>query len=387
MIWALMGFMALAGAALVLLQLFHKGDGSLLASDATLAVLKNQLSELQRDSDRGVISSAEAQAASQEIKRRILIQGREETKRAKASNSRAALIIATAFVPLFAGVYYYYAGAPTVTSMAFADRKAEIEEQNRIDDLMSRLASQLENDPDGGAIEGWMLLGQTYVRLNRNADAVEAFGRAALKDGADTVVFSMLGEALIFAEQGIVTPEAERAIDQALALDPTNPAAIYYKATALSQGGEEAAAHDLLLARLNIVTTFEPWMESYVVRANMLGQSLGRADISLADYAPMLNGAAPGPTAEDVEAASEMTDAERGEFIRSMVARLAERLDSEPDDLEGWMRLGNAYRVLNETDNAIAAYTKAEALLANAAATDPMRAEVAAALSALRGSQ
>jgi cytochrome c-type biogenesis protein CcmH len=45
-----------------------------------------------------------------------------------------------------------------------------------------------------------------------------------------------------------------------------------------------------------------------------------------------------------------------------MVAQLAERLKSTPDDLDGWMRLGKAYSVLGKHEDARAAWAKAAAL-------------------------
>ena len=60
----------------------------------------------------------------------------------------------------------------------------------------------------------------------------------------------------------------------------------------------------------------------------------------------------PGPTREDVEAASKMTGEDRMAFIRSMVERLADRLKDEPNDLKGWQRLARAYQVLGEKEKA-----------------------------------
>jgi cytochrome c-type biogenesis protein CcmH len=54
-----------------------------------------------------------------------------------------------------------------------------------------------------------------------------------------------------------------------------------------------------------------------------------------------------------------MNPAQQAEMIRGMVDRLAARLEQEPNDVEGWRRLGQAYRVLNEPDKSKAAYAKA----------------------------
>lgn len=70
----------------------------------------------------------------------------------------------------------------------------------------------------------------------------------------------------------------------------------------------------------------------------------------------------PGPTAEDMAAAADMSAEDQAAMIQTMVAGLAERLESAPDDLEGWQRLGRAYGVLNEFDKARAAYANAAAL-------------------------
>jgi cytochrome c-type biogenesis protein CcmH len=49
--------------------------------------------------------------------------------------------------------------------------------------------------------------------------------------------------------------------------------------------------------------------------------------------------------------------------IEAMVARLAQRLEQNPDDLEGWVRLGTSYRVLGRDADAVQAFAKAEPLV------------------------
>ena len=75
--------------------------------------------------------------------------------------------------------------------------------------------------------------------------------------------------------------------------------------------------------------------------------------------APEATVAARGPTAEDVEAAAAMTPDERMAMIGDMVDTLAARLESDPDDAEGWARLIRSYMVLGRTDEANAALAKA----------------------------
>src|SRR5262249_49086237 len=72
----------------------------------------------------------------------------------------------------------------------------------------------------------------------------------------------------------------------------------------------------------------------------------------------------PGQTAADVAATQEMTPAARGQFIRSMVERLANRLRGDPTDVDGWLRLLRAYMVMGERDKARMAANEAREALA-----------------------
>ena len=72
-------------------------------------------------------------------------------------------------------------------------------------------------------------------------------------------------------------------------------------------------------------------------------------------------------------------------MIESMVERLASRLEQQPDDAEGWARLGRSYMVLQQPAKARDAYTRAaklrpdDAALAQALAEATKKAAEAAA--------
>lgn len=50
--------------------------------------------------------------------------------------------------------------------------------------------------------------------------------------------------------------------------------------------------------------------------------------------------------------------------INAMVSRLAERMQANPDDMNGWLMLGRSYKMLGRYAEAVAAYAKAEAEIA-----------------------
>jgi len=384
MIWLVFAALSVFGLILIGLPLRNRSETVPVPQDTTAAVLMDQLDEVQRDLKRGVISGAEAKAAELEIKRRILTQSRKakQVTRKLTAGGRFAVVLSAVFVPVFAFGYYAVMGSPEIPAVAFAERAAERQEAEQITDLTRQLYDRLSSDPEGGPSEGWMLLGQTYARMGRFADAAEAFKVVAERPEANSAVFSMLAEALISDDQGVVTPAADAAIDRAVAMDPSNPAAAFYQAVSLTQKGDVAQAYDVLVARLDEADSFYPWMESFVMQANRIGAEIGKAPISLASFAPMAD--APGPSQEDIEDAQDMTEEDRQAFIVSMVERLATRLEDEPDDLDGWMRLGNAYSVLGENEQAIAALERAETLLTGAPENDPRRLSVTETLDKLR---
>ncbi|MFN7286468.1 MAG: c-type cytochrome biogenesis protein CcmI, partial [bacterium] len=71
----------------------------------------------------------------------------------------------------------------------------------------------------------------------------------------------------------------------------------------------------------------------------------------------------PGPSAEDVAAAEGMSQAERGDMIKSMVERLATRLADQGGSIDEWQRLIRAYVVLGDKEKATAAAADARKAL------------------------
>ncbi|CUH81906.1 MULTISPECIES: c-type cytochrome biogenesis protein CcmI [Tropicibacter] len=375
MIWGIFAIMAIAGLTIALFPMRRAGMAPVLRADAVPAVLVDQLEEIDRDMARGLVSAPEAEAARQEIRRRMAqVLRRADRQTVTTTGGRGALILAAVFVPAMAFGYYSFAGAPDVPAVAFADRADERADTRRIADLAGQLRERLRADPDGGPTDGWMLLGQTYARMGQFDEAVTAFRTASGRDDAVSATWSMLAEAMIRANDGTVTPDAVTALNRALTLDLSNPAAAFYLAIADAQAGEVGAAHDRLTARLAETPGYQPWMDTYIAQANAFAQTLGRAPI--ASRAPV----ARSPSAADVAAAQEMSEGDRAVFIRSMVDRLATRLEDEPDDVNGWLRLANAYGVLQEMDKARDAYLRADALLPEG---DARKAEVRASIARL----
>ena len=89
------------------------------------------------------------------------------------------------------------------------------------------------------------------------------------------------------------------------------------------------------------------------------------ARLGLVDGDQAGRGGAPGPTAEDVAAARQMSAEDRAEMIQGMVQRLEDRLTTEGGEAEEWLRLINAYVQLDRKEDATRIYRLAEVALEN----------------------
>jgi cytochrome c-type biogenesis protein CcmH len=105
-----------------------------------------------------------------------------------------------------------------------------------------------------------------------------------------------------------------------------------------------------------------PWLAAVGERIEAIAKDAGidPATIESQSVAPIAQPA--GPSTEDVQAAQSMTPEQQQKMIRGMVEGLAQRLGANPNDLEGWKRLGQSYFVLKEPVRARDAYARAVAL-------------------------
>ena len=133
MIWAGFGFMTLIAVLFAAWPLLAKGKGVVATEDGTSAVLVDQLDEVQRDHERGVISEGEADAARMEIKRRILALSRKTSDAGpqSAGDGNAAMYLAALFVPILAIGYYSINGTSVSSNRALEALQTEREEEQK----------------------------------------------------------------------------------------------------------------------------------------------------------------------------------------------------------------------------------------------------------------
>lgn len=367
MLWIILAAMTAIAALAVLGPMARARQTSLSAADRDLAVYKDQLAEIDRDLERGVIGLREAEAGRTEISRRILKAARGGAAEAGAGSGRRGrigAIVAAVGLPAVALGVYLSTGAPDLPDQPLSERLAARPEQADIDNLVARVESHLMQNPEDG--RGWEVLAPVYLRLNRPADAAQAFRNAIRTLGTSPRRQSGLGEALTVVAGGIVTAEARAAFEAALAAEPGLVAARMYLNLALTQEGRHAeavAAWRTMIAGAEADAPWLPTARRELAAAEIAGglspsgqpAPAGQAGTSPPDKAA----AAPGPSADDVAAAAGMAPEDRTRMIEGMVARLSERLDQGGGSVDEWSRLIRSLAVLGRKDEARAAALKA----------------------------
>ncbi len=367
-LFVILGLMTVIALALLVVPLLRRQGPLGARADYDIEIYRDQLNELERDVERGLIGAEEQATARTEIERRMLnavpVDGSPDDARPTGQGPLIAAFAITVLVPLAAGSIYLGLGTPPLENQPFAERPEEAPataaddvDAMDIEAMVAGLAERLQSEPDD--LDGWVMLGRSYGALARYDQAVAALERAAQLSGGAAEITAMLAEHRVFAADGLVTPAAKRDFEAALAKDPAQVAARFYLAMARAQAGDFQSALDGWLALAQVTPADAPWLPALREQVDMAVQRLGIAtpDLEIAKATT-----APGPTAEDMATAQDMTSDEQAAMIESMVARLASRLEDGPDDLEGWRRLGQAYGVLGENDQARAAFERAAAL-------------------------
>jgi cytochrome c-type biogenesis protein CcmH len=331
---------AVAGALLRPLFSGARHDGSAKPSD--MAVYRDQLTEIEADRERGLISSSEAESARTEIARRLLsaaekhapgtADGTQGTLRRQVRDATAVL------VPLAAIALYLNLGSPGLPQRPFVAPGAKPLEMATREELVAMVEQRLRSHPEDG--KGWDVIAPIYVNQGRFAEAADAYKRAIALLGETPARLKGQAEATILVNNGLVTEEARKMFERVLELEPGSGEARFALALAKEQDGKLAEAADEYRRILDTAPADARWKAALEVRLARLVRGGGT------------------PTAEAAEAAS-MSKDQRDAFILAMVERLAARLKTNGNDLAGWQQLVRSYKVLGREADASAALGEA----------------------------
>lgn len=160
-----------------------------LGSDGTestnIAIAREHLAELVEQNDADELSEEEFEHARRDLALALAqdLEGTiENMPSAYPVDGRWARFAAAVVIPLLAVPLYYKVGSPQLIARSPPSQLAvESRDSGRappIGEMVRRLGSRLEIEPDNA--EGWFLLGNSYMRLQDFAHAVQSIERVVV---------------------------------------------------------------------------------------------------------------------------------------------------------------------------------------------------------------
>jgi len=339
--WVAAGALTAAAAALILMRAARAGAPE-STGDPAAALYRRQLAEIDELADRGLMGEAERKSAHAEAARRLLAATDAKAEAWGAEpRARRRVLLAVAAVPALTLGLYLVLGAPGFPDQPYAKRLAAWRQQELQTLTAPEIGAVLRDvlKSRGDDAEGYRMLAIVESESGNMPAAVSALRRAVAIAPERPELRQMLGEALVMQAGGKVEADARAVFRELLRRDPKDASARFYLAQAKAEDGQGAeAAADLraLLADLPAGDERRPYVEAAIARAE------GR-------FVPSRE---PSPELD---------------AIRGMVASLAAKLEEQPDDPEGWVRLVRSYSVLGQIAERDAALSKAKARFAGRA--------------------
>ena len=265
-LWVIFAGLAAATLVAVLYPFLRSKPLAPDASDFDTAVFKDQLDEIAVEEERGVISKAEAEAARTEVSRRLLAVAEKSKKKPRNSTPQSAsavsiaLVCAFLLVPVASTALYLIYGSPGLPDQPLATRLKTPDGSQNVAALVGRVEARLREHPEDG--RGWEVLAPVYLRQRRYSDAANAYGRAARLLGATPRRLVDYGNALVLADNGIVSERARKILQRALAGDDSFIRAHFWLAVAKEQDGDFADAAQAWRNLLTKGNAQAPWHQA-----------------------------------------------------------------------------------------------------------------------------
>ncbi|MET0360263.1 MAG: tetratricopeptide repeat protein [Sphingobium sp.] len=262
--------------------------------------------------------------------------------------------------------------------------------------IIRGLQEQVGAKPDDWA--AWQRLGQAYYMTERYADAERAYRRAATLQPANAAIWSAYGEAAVMASEHDPMPTvALDAFKKAHALSAGDPRARYFLAVARDLSGDHKGAIDDWFALLSDTPAGAPWeadlrrtieqvgkINNLDVKARLASRPSPPAPVNMGHPGmggppiagdPVATGGIPGPSREQMQAASSLPKGAQDQMIQGMVGGLEAKLRANPANVDGWIMLMRSRVTLGEMAKATAA--RDAAITANPGAAARIRGAAA----------
>lgn len=353
MFWIVAGGFLLLLVAWTIWPLMRRTQFEPSESQFAISVYRDQVDEIRRDVDAGMITEADAKAAEMEIEKRALQAAKKFDSGPLVGRRmpRAAIAVSCALA-IGAGSLYVGLGSPSRPDQPLAERRSEVLTKRAAGgDVKARITLLIDRTKkEPKSFEAWWILAQSYASIGNHPDAVEAYRKALELSNDNLGVMTAYAEALVLANGNRVTKAARLAFEQVRRKRPKDPRVRYYLALGLAQQKDFEGA-------------MAAWVDLYrESKANAPWLPLVRRDITnMARFLKIdLKSVLPDATAAELAKAGNKTaTAKDVPKLKARANTLDTLLKSNPKDYKAWIELVSLRAHLGEADKAVVALATA----------------------------
>jgi len=227
--WLAAAAITLIGLGFIILPLMRQKESAQVSRmQVNKALYESKLEELQADLEQGLLDPSEYQQSEQELQRSLLsdVKVSERSSVTQKRSNLGMVVLLTIALPLSA-ILLYQQFTTYIANDEYNEQQKLAQQAQTIQQSIEALEQRLQDKPDD--LEGWKILGQSYVVMQQFNKAVGAYSQAAaLSDYSDPDLLVLLAETSSFANDGVFGTIENALLEQALAVNPKHERALWY---------------------------------------------------------------------------------------------------------------------------------------------------------------
>ncbi len=320
---------AIAILFVVLPILKYKKVEETSSDELNIEIIKQQLAELEADMEAGELEEEQYTASRHDLEKALLadLNSGSSEQTGEVKSGRWAIYAIPVVIIAIALPTYFKIGSPDIipyldsrptqhqsTAQGHAQQRAAGQPNTSMEELVVSLAARMESDPEN--IEGWKMLGRSYISMGRIHDALQAYERALNLDRKDVDLLMGYATTLAMSRDNQFQGLPAELIDQAYQIAPQNPNVLWLKGNIHYQAGDFQQA---IVIWEQVMAKLQPGSEEATTVADYIKDA--RSRLPAGTVAPV---AAPASTTES--SSSKATAAEAIRVIVSLDPALQDKI-------------------------------------------------------------
>ncbi len=236
--WIICTLLIIVALIIILPSLLAKGtQADLDRQKINRAVFEKKLKELEHDREYDLIDKEQYEVAKSELQRTLIDDLTDQKEFALKKSNKILPIIILLAVPVVTVLTYLKINNGLVSLSPDFQAQMQAQQQGQmssVEDAVASLEQKLKQNPNN--LDGWLMLGRSYLLSNKFDAAVAAFAKANdISKGANPNVLVAYGEAQGFAAGQKFDENTLALFTKALQIDPNNERGLWYAGLATYQ--------------------------------------------------------------------------------------------------------------------------------------------------------